>query len=479
MNIYIVASSDQFIRPIIREWERDGHKCHVDAVLTEGNATTADVIWCEWGDKNAIAVQEFLTPAKKILRIHAYEVYSGIVPEIIAEEWDAIIFVSKHMKEEFCRTAGKEPSNTYIVSNLIDINGLVTSKPKERNNKIAYAGYLCRKKGIGELLLLAGALPDYQFVIAGEIQEGDYLNFFGADKPDNVYFENWQDDMASFYADKTYVISASLREAFSVALAEGVLCGCVPLVRNWLGARDIYPGYIWSNLDELKELLKKEMSPDWISDFVARNRLDKVMDDLDYLLSKDKAERPMESLTIGIVQTREKYLPRLLQSIKLQNYPIKIDILSNVDKDMSIGKAYNVLAQRCDTDWICYIGDDDWMSEDYIYSVMRAYSERMYKYKNIIALLTGSIIHDGASNMQVTDAHPTGFWRADFVREHPFDETLVRQVDTYYFREIDKHAAGCTIIKLPWINGYYYRQHTNNISGNKFKEGAITHQEKV
>ncbi len=256
------------------------------------------------------------------------------------------------------------------------------------------------------------------------------------------------------------------------------MCGCVPLVRRWYGADEIYPNQTWSSLNELKALLDKDYDPvAYRESFIKLHRLDKVMEEIEAVLTKPERLDMMESLTIGIVQTREKYLPNLIQSLRLQRYPFKVDILTNFDKDMTIGKAFNTLAERCKTEWILYVGDDDWLAEDYVTQTMEAYQKRMRQYPNIVGLLTGSCLTDG-ENLAPTTKFPTGFWRADFVRKARFNETLVRQVDTEFCSRVFS-IKDITLIKFDWIVGYYYRQHDNNVSGNKFTEGAIRHQEEA
>ena len=73
MKILFVAAFDQFIRPIAEKLRGMGFQCDIVNNFVREEVGLYDVIWCEWADQNAIKVQEYLTPAKKILRAHTYE----------------------------------------------------------------------------------------------------------------------------------------------------------------------------------------------------------------------------------------------------------------------------------------------------------------------------------------------------------------------------------------------------------------------
>ena len=486
MKIYFAATSDQFIKPIIAVLQANGVECVVDRIFNRKNSIGSDVIWCEWGDENALAVQEFITPAKKILRIHRYEAYNDqFWSMFVPEEFDSIIFVAEHIKWAAEEKAGHELTNAVVIPNMIDIAKYNIAKDKQANNKIAYAGYMCRKKGFGEMIMLANSLPDYEFHVAGTLQENDYQNYLYEDKPDNVFYYPWQEDLNKFYADKTYVLGTSLAESAHMTVMEGMLCGLVPIQRNWKHASKIYPeDKVWSNIQDIKKILKAK--PDWEANrqwMLDNFNPDTVMQAIVETINKPKQKKiKQETLTVAIVQSRAKYIDELLHTLSLQQnevQPFNLKILPNFDKDMSIGQAYNKLADECETDWILYIGDDDIVSADYIDSMFRAYYMRQNNYKKIVGILTGCLIWDDkGSKIAPTTHFPTGCWRSDFIRKHRFDEKLVRQVDTEFISRVNGVAEG-VVLQLDWIMGYYYRQHNKNISGNKIKEGAVMHQEPV
>ncbi len=482
MKILFVATFDQFIKPIAEKLRGMGFQCDIVNNFVREEVGLYDVIWCEWADQNAIKVQEYLTPAKKILRAHNYEMYNGMIERILPKEWASIIFISNYQKRLAEEKLQIVMPNAKVIPNYIDTIKFQIPEGKEPNNKIAFAGFLERKKGIGEILLLAASFPDHEFHLKGTFHEPDVSDYLKEVKPKNVFIYPWGDDLPEFFKDKTYYINTSMREGCCVAMLEAMCAGLKPLVRNWISSDEIYgDDFIWSSYQDVKDLLEaKDIVPERFREFIIqRHDLESVIDRIAQEIVT--AEKPVakETLTIAIVQTRKKYLNSLLHGLTLQDTEIKVDILDNFEKDKSIGQCYNILADRCTTDWICYVGDDDVIAEDYVDNVMKAYYRRQNMYKNPVALLTGSTLFDEKGAKKITSAFPTGFWKADFVRATRFDETLVRQVDTEFATRVIKSGKDISIIKMDWIVGYYYRQHTSNISGNKFTEGPNHSQEPV
>lgn len=480
MRGLFVARLQQFIAPIIAQLEKHGIEATLISDFDRTTAPVSDFIWVDFADQNAFLVQEFLTRAKKILRIHRYELYTEQISSIIPAEWDSIIFVNEHHRQLFEIIHGK-CDNLYVIANYLDLSKYAIPEKKKVNNKIAVAGFISRKKGIGELVLLAQMLPDYEFHVCGTFHEQDVYGYLEKHQPSNMFLYPWTNDLPEFFSDKTYYLSTSISESFCVSMVEAMLCGLRPLCRNWLGAENVYDeNDIWSSPLDLVEMLGvphpgfnyyRERA-------IQKNGLEEVMDNFLEIINTPVFAPVLPTLTIAIVQTREKYLNALLNSLSLQDYPFKVDILRNFDRDKTIGQCFNELADRCDTEWIAYIGDDDVLSEDYIDSVMCAWINRMNKYRKVAGIITGSTTFDETGKKLVAIAHPTGFWKAEFVKSVRFDESLVRQVDTEFFTRVSS-LSDYTILKFDWIVGYYYRQHSSNVSGNKFTEGVNRSQDPV
>ncbi|MFH2050406.1 MAG: glycosyltransferase [bacterium] len=103
--------------------------------------------------------------------------------------------------------------------------------------------------------------PEYSLHIAGEFQEPRiqlYFEDFLKKNPLPIHFDNWVEDMPSWYADKDFIISTSLFESFHYSIAEGMSSGLMPLIHHWCGSDKLYPSeYLFNDPDDCLKLLKR------------------------------------------------------------------------------------------------------------------------------------------------------------------------------------------------------------------------------
>jgi glycosyltransferase involved in cell wall biosynthesis len=70
--------------------------------------------------------------------------------------------------------------------------------------------------------------------------------------------------LLAFYRSIDAVVSNSRAESFHMSIAEGMACGCWPVIRDWEGARELYPAsQIFSGRGRMIELIRRyeRMSP--------------------------------------------------------------------------------------------------------------------------------------------------------------------------------------------------------------------------
>ena len=252
-NLYVIASLPIFIEPYLLRFDKD-YNIMFEARFNPDTAERADVIFCDWADYNAIAMSHSDVKAKKIIRLHAYEAYNGFLNKIDFNNVDKVIFVADHIKNHVIKNGDLKAE---VISNGVDLGKFQIAKEKEFNNKIAWSGYICNKKGAVLLLTVAKSLPDYEFHVCGTFQEADVRILFETKKPDNLFLYPWQEDLNSFFADKTFILNTSPREGCPVSVLEGMACGLTPLVYNWIGSEKYLNLHsIWENIEELEVLLK-------------------------------------------------------------------------------------------------------------------------------------------------------------------------------------------------------------------------------
>lgn len=230
----------------------------------------AKVIWVEWANEKAVMIQNAPIKAYKILRLHAYEAFHDTIKKLDLNKWDKVILIDNYIKDYIERQYGKI-KNAVIIPNGVELERFTFNPDKVRNNKIAYAGYLTRKKGIGELILLAESLPEYEFHCAGKFQEDDIADYFKYKKPKNVFLHEWKYDlaMAEFYSSCSYVLNTSLRESQAMTICEGMAMGLKPIVRQWLGVEEVYkPEWTYNSVEELRAILGSDWNPEEYREYV-------------------------------------------------------------------------------------------------------------------------------------------------------------------------------------------------------------------
>jgi hypothetical protein len=485
VKVYFVATYDSFIKPIVSELAKMGVDCVVDNSFNKDTALESDVIWCDWADMNAFDVQNLPFRGKKILRIHAFEVYNEeTYHHINPNAFDTVVFVSTAKKEYYEQRLGKPLANAVVLPNYVDIDKFAIPEGKQANNNVAVIGSISRKKGIGELLLIAGCFPDHTFNLIGEHQEEDVFEYFSNNIPKNViYHEAVENDkLPELLKEQTYVLNTSLRESFGVSMYEAMACGLKPIVHNWVGAEEWYrEDWLWKSIYDIDMILSSDVTPKEYREWAIEKANPKTLiDSVMQIISQPKQEKAWDSLTVAIVKTREEYLPKLMQTLKLQSclshYSFNVHVFDNMKKKHSIGEAFNMLADACKTDLILYVGDDDWLDECYIENCMKHYELRKEMYPQPIGIVTSCLfIENETSESYPCTKMPTGFWNAEYVRGRRFNELLPQQVDSEFVdrvREAQKAGEPTVLLQVETEYGYYYRQHGNNVSGYKITDAV-------
>jgi len=182
-------------------------------------------------------------------------------------------------------------------------------------------------------------------------------------------------------------------------------------------------------------------------------------------------------ITVGIVRgrTNEDWFNLAVASVSQQIYrsfaEIDLVVIENFDRKKTIGACYNEIAERAKGDWVFYLGDDDHIAPEYLLSLMLRYFQvlKTQKDKTVVNLVSYSIKFNKKIKVNSSKS-PTGMWRRDYVRNNKFDETLLKYVDTEMFKRLnlsDKYYPAVASNQY----GYYYRQHDDNVSGNKIERG--------
>ena len=82
----------------------------------------------------------------------------------------------------------------------------------------------------------------------------------------------YQYNLSEWLSHRSFILSTSVREGCPVGVLEGMERGLKPLVRNWVGAEDIFKEeWIYNSINDLETLLYSNVNPKEYHKFVADN----------------------------------------------------------------------------------------------------------------------------------------------------------------------------------------------------------------
>ena len=164
-------------------------------------------------------------------------------------------------------------------------------------------------------------------------------------------------------------------------------------------------------------------------------------------------------------KTHPEWVKKAVDSIKEQSLSnVELIVIDNTEHLCSIGSAYNQGIKEAKADWVYLLGDDDYISPDFLAS-LKVFIDRYVDDSVVMCSTYSTFFDDEKRVMSINTKSPFGACRRDYFLEHKFDETLTKYID------VDAHerlkADGKKMVACKWHFGYYYRQHEDNVSGRK------------
>lgn len=263
----------------------------------------ADVAWFEWCDANVVEWSQQPWPdCAVICRLHSYEAYTPEPGRVVWENVDHLIFVSDHIRRLVFERFPDIPKRVKwsVIPNGVDETRF-TFRKRGHGRKIAFLGYINSKKAPDGLITLARMYPDYEFHVAGEPQELNVWDDFRYQIAGlhNVWFHGWQRDPNAWLEDMDYLVSPSVIEGFGYTIAQAALKGIKPLVRDRIGAAELWPkDWIYRGPEDLGRLLdepyESEAYRQWIVGHYSLARQMTMTQELVDGLLADKRKVPTE-----------------------------------------------------------------------------------------------------------------------------------------------------------------------------------------
>ncbi len=229
-----------------------------------GMMKESELCWFEWCDNLIVHASKLPKYGKTICRLHRYEAFTDMPSKVNWKNVDHLICVSNHMAD-FVKEKFEVPIPITAIPNGIDLSKFAPPENNIYGKNVAYVGFIKKEKG-PELLAQCFAKihsydTEYRFHIAGVHQDPvieKYFNHLCTALSIPIQYHGWIDDIASWMADKDYIISSSMIEGCPYSVIEGISSGLIPLVHNWPGSDDFYPKeMMFKTVDECLELLKQ------------------------------------------------------------------------------------------------------------------------------------------------------------------------------------------------------------------------------
>ena len=226
----------------------------------------ADVTWFERCSKIlAHAGQKLKKTSRVVCRLHGYEVFTDLPGQVKWSFVDHLLFVADHKKEIFEQRFPNVRVRKSVIRNGVDLDAFSIPSEKVNNKHLLLMGNLNYHKGLPMLLQFYYELlkkdPDFHLTIRGQWQDPRYrvaastmIDELGLD--DKITFvEQWIDDLNSWLADKSHILSFSLEESFHYAVGDAMAAGLKPVVHAWRESRSIWPEkHIFRNVSEFTDL---------------------------------------------------------------------------------------------------------------------------------------------------------------------------------------------------------------------------------
>ena len=290
MDIAIIASNGNFTAPVIAELDRRGHDLLVYQ-HTDNDAHNAFQIGQAVASCERVFVDWAQPPLENVLgnfecpifvRAHRLEMYNdAYIRDLPWSKVAALFFIARHVQERFLSKCNDKPARTIVLPHVGVDGAFWVPDPEKRTWappwRIVLAGNIVPKKRVYTAIQLAYDLPEeFQLVIRGNGGMPGYGN--------DEYAQNCTDlilgldlaggrvdaseavskeDLRDLFQRSHFVLSASNEEGCHTTVAEGMACGCVPLVGHWRGAEKVYPPeWTWNSPREFYALVEG-----WVAEY--------------------------------------------------------------------------------------------------------------------------------------------------------------------------------------------------------------------
>jgi len=252
-----------------------GHEVQWDMYYEPKKAQWADVIFFEWCEGMMALCLKDRWGAKKPVYARAMdiEIWAGQAAREDLTGLHGLVYTSKALFEVMKQDDewySKFPAlPTYHIPLSIDMSAW-TYKERSKGHNVAVLGHMWDAKGPNLIPHFVRYLIDktgdksWKFYVQGNWRHDVwkwYFYYFNhivkeMGLTDNIILsEDRVDSIDQWLEDKNYLVTFSMKDAFSIPVAEAMAKGIKALPHNFLGAKDIWGKYVWSTFDELYTMM--------------------------------------------------------------------------------------------------------------------------------------------------------------------------------------------------------------------------------
>ena len=273
-RLLFVGHDLKFLRPIVRHFQSDdsfavmtheyaGHSLKRQDQV-ERHMAESDVVFCEWCLGNAEWISKHKVQGTKIIvRLHAQEVDEKLhyLDRVVWENVDCIVFICPRIMDEFLRQRPHLSGKAQLIFNAIDCSEFEQPKLPGAEFNLGFMGLCPRLKAPHRALEILrrlrqrdrrytlhfkGRMPwDYAWLWQRDGDRAYYERFFDevsrCEYRNALVFDPHGNDVAEWFTKIGFILSTSDREGSHQAVAEGMASGSIPIIRNWDGAKMLYP----------------------------------------------------------------------------------------------------------------------------------------------------------------------------------------------------------------------------------------------
>jgi len=268
---------------VVRLDQWRGHALH-DERASEELLRWADAIWCEWCLGAAVWYSQRVRPGQRlIVRYHRQELTTSFPQQVWWPSVRHLIFIAPHVREAAREQIGQAmPPQAHLIYNTLDCDrfdqpqepgselrlGMLGYCPKLKNPRLAVE--ILERLLAGDQrwrLVLAGKPPqDYEWLWRRPEERAYYQELeeyiVGRGLEPFLIRQPWTDDSPAWYRRVGFILSCSDLEGSHQVVAEGMAAGCIPVVRRWRGAAEMYPNsLLFDTVEEAVSGILKHLDP--------------------------------------------------------------------------------------------------------------------------------------------------------------------------------------------------------------------------